>query len=208
MRAIKLVVLITSIAALSACGSLVKRAEFDQTIADLRDTDARLAAEDARLGADGQSLRARLEQMEYQMSQLTDNLQSAFADYDAQIAQLQGRVRVDMTAHFAVNKADLREQDKEALREFTNTVLDHHPNILITVEGFTDPSGPADYNKWLGMERAKAVRNYLISNGLSADKVRAVSYGEDKERQVTPGAVGATGEANRRVALVIDYVVS
>ena len=208
MRAIKLVVLITSIATLSACGSLVKRAEFDRTVADLRDTDAQLAAEDARLGAAGDSLRDQLQQMEYQMTQLTENLQSAFSDYDAQIAQLQGRVRVDMTAHFAVNKTELREQDKEALREFSNTVADFHPNILITVEGFTDPSGPAEYNKWLGMERAKAVRSYLISSGLSADKVRAVSYGEDKERQVTPGAVGETGAANRRVALVIDYVVS
>ncbi len=208
MRAYKLVVLIISIATLTACGSLVKRTEFDQTIADLRGTDAQLAAEDARLGADGKSLRSQLQQMEYQMSQLTENLQSAFSDYDAQIAQLQGRVRVDMTAHFAVSKSDLREQDKDALREFSNTIADFHPNILITVEGFTDPSGSAEYNKWLGMERAKAVRNYLISSGLSSDKVRAVSYGEDKERQVTPGAVGQTGSANRRVALVIDYIVS
>ncbi len=208
MRAIKLVVLIASIATLTACGSLVKRAEYDQTVAELRDTDANLAAEDARLGAASDSLRGQIQQMEYQMTQLTENLQSTFSGYDAQIAQLQGRIRVDMTAHFAVNKTDLRDQDKEALREFSNTIADFHPNILITVEGFTDPSGSAEYNKWLGLERAKAVRSYLISSGLSADKVRAVSYGEDKERQVTPGATGETGSANRRVALVIDYVVS
>ncbi|MFK8031064.1 MAG: OmpA family protein [Gammaproteobacteria bacterium] len=208
MRAIKLVVLVTSIAILTGCGSLVNRTEFDQTVAELRDTDARLAAEDARLGASGENLRAQLLQMEYQMTQLTENLQGAFADYDAQIAQLQGRVRVDMTAHFAVNETSLRDQDKDALREFSNTIADYHPNILITVEGFTDPSGSAEYNKWLGMERAKAVRSYLISSGLSADKVRAVSYGEDKERQVTPGATGDTGASNRRVALVIDYVMS
>lgn len=208
MRAMKLIALLVSVAALSACGSLIKRAEFDSTVAELRDADARLAAEDERLGASNESLRGQLEQMEYQMNQITQNLQSAFSNYDAQIAMLQGRVRVDMTAHFGVNKAELRDTDKEALREFSNTVLDYHPNILITVEGFTDPSGSAEYNKWLGMERAKAVRSYLISSGLSADKVRAVSYGEDKERQVTPGATGSTGEANRRVALVIDYVVS
>ncbi|MEM7084175.1 MAG: OmpA family protein [Pseudomonadota bacterium] len=207
MRAIKLVMILTSIVALSACGSLVKRAEFDRTVADLRDADAQLAAEDGRLNSANEDLRTQLQQMEYQMNQITDNLQSAFANYDAQIAMLQGRVRVDMTAHFDVNDASLREQDKDALREFSNTIADFHPNVLITVEGFTDPSGPADYNKWLGMERAKAVRSYLISSGLSADKVRAVSYGEDTERQVTPGATGNTGAANRRVALVIDYVM-
>ncbi|NNF16717.1 MAG: OmpA family protein, partial [Gammaproteobacteria bacterium] len=149
-----------------------------------------------------------LERMEFQVSQLTANLQSTFADYDAQIAQLQGRIRVDMTAHFAVNDATLRDQDKDALSEFSRTIADFHPNIIVTVEGFTDPSGSAAYNKWLGLQRAKSVRDYLVSNGLAKSQVRTVSYGEDKERQIMPGATGYAGESNRRVALVIDYIVS
>lgn len=208
MRAIRIMCLLGMTLAITACGNFIKRAEYDGALADLRATDAELRAADGQLIAADESLRGQLERMEFQMAQLTDNLQSSFANYDAQIAQLQGRIRVDMTAHFAVNDAALRDQDKDALREFSNTIASYHPNIIVTVEGFTDPSGSAEYNKWLGMERAKSVRQYLVNNGLPAEKVRAVSYGEDKERQISPGAVGLNGESNRRVALVIDYVVS
>src|SRR3546814_5725798 len=72
---------------------------------------------------------------------------------------------------------------------------------------FTDAAGSVAYNKKLGQERADAVRDYLIqTGGLAANQVRAVSYGKAKNRQVDPGAYGANGEANRRVALVIDHV--
>ena len=86
-------------------------------------------------------------------------------------------------------------------------IRDHHPGTLITVEGFADPLGSVAYNKKLGQERADAVRDYLVqTGGLPADKVRAVSYGEAKNRQVAPGATGDAGAQNRRVALVIEDV--
>lgn len=201
MQSMKWFMMTVLVVSISACGSFVKRTEFNSTVEQLRATDGRLAAAD-------DSLRGQLERMEFQMSQLTANLQSTFSGYDAQIAQLQGRIRVDMTAHFAVNDATLRDQDKDALGDFSRTIADFHPNIVVTVEGFTDPSGSADYNRWLGLQRAKAVREYLVANGLPAAQIRTVSYGEDKERQIKPGATGYAGESNRRVALVIDYVVS
>ena len=193
-----LLALLASVA-LGGCSNFVKRDEFDSTVADLR-------ASDDRLASDSESLRGQLEQMQFRFAELTDNLQSRFSAYDAQIAQLQGRIQVDMTANFAYDDATLREEDKAPLSEFALVLTDYHPNVIVTVEGFTDPAGNADYNKWLGLQRAKAVREYLIANGLPADKVRAVSYGEDDNRQINPGAWGDKGAANRRVALVIDYV--
>ncbi|WP_274382278.1 OmpA family protein [Pseudoxanthomonas wuyuanensis] len=78
-----------------------------------------------------------------------------------------------------------------------------HTDALITVEGFTDPAGSIAFNKRLGQKRADAIRDYLVSSGgLSAQQVRAVSYGEDSNRQVHPGAVGEAGRGNRRVVLV------
>ena len=190
--------LLTSVA-LGGCSNFVKRDEFNSTVAELR-------ASDDRLAGDTDSLRGQLEQMQFRFAELTDNLQSRFSAYDAQIAQLQGRIQVDMTANFAYDDATLREEDKAPLSEFALVLTDYHPNVIVTVEGFTDPAGDADYNKWLGLQRAKAVREYLVANGLPADKVRAVSYGEDDNRQINPGAWGDKGAANRRVALVIDYV--
>jgi peptidoglycan-associated lipoprotein len=50
-----------------------------------------------------------------------------------------------------------------------------------------------------------AVRDYLITQGMSASELRAVSYGAARNRLVKPGAWGAKGEVNRRVALVVDF---
>lgn len=184
---------------LSACTEYVKRTDYDADLAVLRTTDADLQAND-------EDMKVQLQRMQAQFGEMTSNLQSTFENYDAQIASLQGRVRVDMSAHFKYDDATLREQDKAALADFSDIVREYHPNIIVTVEGFTDPAGSAEYNKWLGLQRAKSVREYLIQSGLPADKVRAVSYGEDKNRQVAPGAWGDAGSSNRRVALVIDYV--
>jgi peptidoglycan-associated lipoprotein len=92
------------------------------------------------------------------------------------------------------------------LDRFASVVNEHYPGSTVTVEGFTDPSGSAAYNMELGQARADAVKEYLGSN-LSGTTVRAVSYGEARNRQITPGAQGPGDEGieNRRVALVIDY---
>jgi len=178
---------------LAGCSQYIKRDEFDSTVSDLRSTD--------------EKMQGQLNDMNEMFSELTGQLNRKFEGYDAEIAAVQGRLRVEMTAHFAYAKADLREEDKPILDEFTQVIREHHSNVIVTVEGFTDPAGDATYNQWLGMERAKAVRDYLVNvGGLNADKVRAVSYGEDTDRLIKPGAWGAEGAANRRVALVIDYV--
>src|SRR3546814_20880136 len=100
------------------------------------------------------------------------------------MSQLQGRVRVELAAHFDYDKAGLRDEDKPALDDFVS-VIKQHPDTIITVEGFTDAAGSVAYNKKLGQERADAVRDYLIqTGGLAANQVRAVSYGKAKNRQL------------------------
>lgn len=171
--------------AMAGCQHYVKKEDYDTAIAQLR-------ANDAAMRSDLDSLKSQLD--------------SRFSAYDAKISELQGRVRVDLAAHFDFDKAGLRDQDKPALDDFAS-VIKEHPDTIITVEGFTDPAGSVAYNKKLGQERADAVRDYLIqSGGLAAKQIRAVSYGEARNRQVDAGASGTSGEANRRVALVIDHV--
>jgi peptidoglycan-associated lipoprotein len=180
-----LLLLATASLSLAACNSYVRRAEFDATVHELRSTDAHLQA---------------------QIDAIARDLALRFEAYDARFSQLEGRLRIDMTAHFDFDDARIREQDRPALDEFAAIMRDYHPNVLITVEGFADPAGNPAYNKRLGQRRAEAVREYLVRNGMAPDAVRAVSYGEDQNRQVVPGAWGRDGEPNRRVALVIDYI--
>ena len=133
-------------------------------------------------------------------------MQERFAKYDTQIAEMGGRVRVDTAAHFAFDDATVREEDKPLLDDFAKVISSHYPDAMITAEGFADPAGSQSYNRRLGAKRAAAVRDYLVdTGGLSADRLRAVSYGEDSNRQVGRGQSGQSGAPNRRVTLVVDF---
>ncbi|WP_368562310.1 OmpA family protein [Pseudoxanthomonas sp. UTMC 1351] len=163
--------------ALGGCSNYIKRDEFDSTIADLRATDQRLQSQ----------------------------LDTLSQKHDALVTQLAGRTRVETGAHFATGDATLSEQDKPLLDDFARVIRESHSDAVITVEGFADPAGSTAFNRRLGQRRAEAIRDYLVSAGLSAEQLRAVSYGEDKNRLVRPGATGEAGRDNRRVSLVVDY---
>ncbi len=184
-RTLCLAVGMTAMVAFAGCSNYVKRGEFNDAIAKLQSTD---------------------QSLQQQIDSLSQDMKQHFAKYDAQITAMQGRVRVDTVAHFAFNQAALKGQDKAMLNDFATVMKQHHSDALVTVEGFTDPAGSAAYNKRLGKERADAVRDYLVNQeGMAASQVRAVSYGEDSNRLVKPGASGSSGAANRRVSLVVDF---
>ncbi|WP_431635706.1 OmpA family protein [Dyella sp. KULCS107] len=171
--------------ALGGCSQYVKKADYDAAISELRAND---------------------QKQQQQIDAITQDMQQRFAKYDAQITAMQGRINVDTAAHFAFGDATLRDEDKPLLDDFAKVISQHRSDAVITVEGFTDPAGSASYNKRLGLKRAEAVRDYLVSTGgLNADKIRAVSYGEASNRQVEKGQVRDAGSSNRRVTLVVDF---
>ena len=187
-RAAGFAVALAAVTAMAGCSNYVKRTDYDAAISKLQSNDA---------------------QMQQQLDSLKADMEQRFAKYDASLTEMQGRLRVDTVAHFEFNKADLNDRDKAMLQDFAQVMKAHHSNAVVTVEGFTDPAGSSAYNKRLGQKRADAVRDYLVqTGGLDASKVRAVSYGKARNRQVVPGATGDAGEPNRRVALVIDHAPS
>jgi peptidoglycan-associated lipoprotein len=175
-----------AVLALTGCHNYVKRDEFDRTVAELR--------------AGTESARAESRD---QIASLGRDLEAKMKSQEVAITDLQDRLRLDMTAHFDFDKAELRPKDEQALNDFAG-VMSKRPEMQVTVEGFADAAGSAAYNKKLGLKRAEAVREHLIESGLQADKIKAVSYGDQKNRQVVPGAWGQNGQANRRVALVVE----
>jgi len=80
-------------------------------------------------------------------------------------------------------------------------VLKKYPNMQITIEGHCDERGTAEYNLALGERRALAAKNYLVSLGVAADKVKTVSYG--KEFPFDAGHDDAAWKNNRRAHFVI-----
>jgi len=83
--------------------------------------------------------------------------------------------------------------------------LNANPGLQIEIEGHTDDWGPNDYNLALGAKRAQSVKEYLVTLGIVAERVKMVSYGEE-----APACLEETEECrqkNRRARFVILTVV-
>ncbi|HXM96631.1 MAG TPA: peptidoglycan-associated lipoprotein Pal [Candidatus Dormibacteraeota bacterium] len=82
-------------------------------------------------------------------------------------------------AYFDLDKADIRPDAREALGK-TAEFLRNYPQLKVTIEGHCDERGSTEYNLGLGDRRASAVKQYLVSLGISADRLTTVSYGKEK----------------------------
>jgi len=80
-------------------------------------------------------------------------------------------------------------------------LIKRYASWTVTIEGHCDERGTAEYNLALGERRAIAVRAYLVSLGIAADRLRTVSYG--KEFPFDPGHDEAAFAKNRRAHFVI-----
>lgn len=78
--------------------------------------------------------------------------------------------------HFDFDKYDIRPGDAEILKE-NAALLMKYPNVKIQIEGHCDERGTAEYNLALGERRANSAKKYLISLGISTDRISTISYG-------------------------------
>jgi peptidoglycan-associated lipoprotein len=190
-----------AVVGLSACAPKVNRDDFESEVAKIRDE---MQTGDRQLGS-------RIDSVESRIGALEQQLQAFRSEYDVSIERMEGAMKFNVPVHFEFGSAELREADRPVLDRFAGVVKEHYPNATITIEGFADPAGSIAFNQRLGMRRAEAVSGYLASNGaLDASFLRAVSYGESRNRQIVEGAQGPgeAGVENRRVALVIDYAAT
>ena len=108
------------------------------------------------------------------------NVQDVFFDYDS----------YDITA----------ENQSVVLKDAA--YLTAHPNIKVVIGGYCDERGSTEYNLALGENRASAVKKALIAGGVSADRIRTVSYG--KEKQFCTEHDESCWQQNRRGQFSID----
>lgn len=101
--------------------------------------------------------------------------------------------------NFDFDKSAIRQEDLDDIDKDVAS-LESWGNVNIEVAGHTDSRGSDEYNTKLSQRRVEAVRNYLVSKGIAADRLSAKGYGESQ-----PVADNATDEGrfkNRRVELV------
>lgn len=81
-------------------------------------------------------------------------------------------------------------------------ILQAYPGLKVQVEGYTDSVGSDDYNQKLSENRADAVRDFLVTQGVAQDNISATGYG--KTKPVADNATASGRQKNRRVNLVVS----
>ncbi len=101
---------------------------------------------------------------------------------------------------FAVDQSTLSPTAQQTLGQQA-VWLNQHPAYTAIIEGHADEQGTREYNLALGARRASAVQQYLIAQGVSANRLQTVSYG--KERPLAVCSDEACYSQNRRAVTVI-----
>lgn len=100
---------------------------------------------------------------------------------------------------FATNKFDLTPAANQTLSKQI-TYLKTNSNLKVVIEGHADERGTREYNLALGEKRANSVKDFLISNGISSDRIKVISYG--KEKPANPASNAQAWAQNRRSVTV------
>jgi len=106
---------------------------------------------------------------------------------------------------FETDSASLNSKFFEVL-DSVALVLNEYKSTLVTVAGYTDSTGPAEYNQKLSERRASTVALYLHSRGVAQQRLAAIGYGEKH-----PVATNNTAEGrakNRRVEVTLDPITN
>jgi peptidoglycan-associated lipoprotein len=175
----------------------VSQDQFDQSMAQMQ---AQLDEQGTGIEANAagiSAMQAELDAMQAELEELAD-------EYHAMVERYEDHILFASPINFEFDSYEVRDGDYMFLDRFAKVVSHHYENSVVTVQGFTDPAGPADYNEMLSQKRAENVASYLAERGLDASRVRAVGFGE--AQQVAPGEWGDAegGMKNRRVTFVIE----
>ncbi len=81
--------------------------------------------------------------------------------------------------HFDFDRYAIRPQDRPVL-DANAAWMKANPRTLVLIEGHADERGTDAYNQALGDRRAKATQSYLVSQGIAAERISMISYGEER----------------------------
>lgn len=110
-----------------------------------------------------------------------------------------GKIDGLVTVHFGYDKASLDASSKKDIG--TNVEwMKANPSVRVQIEGHCDNRGTIEYNVALGERRANAVKAYMVSMGIAADRLSTISYG--KEKPLESGDTEAAWAKNRRANFV------
>jgi peptidoglycan-associated lipoprotein len=96
------------------------------------------------------------------------------ADFDTNVGN---------TIYFVVDQSTLTSEGRETLASQAQW-LERYKNVTVQVEGHADERGTREYNISLSARRATAARNFLISQGVDADRISSIAYGKERPAEL------------------------
>ena len=111
-------------------------------------------------------------------------------------------VNVGDRVFFETDSSELTPQSRATLDKQAQWLTNYSQYSQFTIEGHADERGTREYNIALGARRAQAVRDYLVSRGIQAQRMRTISYG--KERPVAVCNDISCWSQNRRSVTVLN----
>jgi MYXO-CTERM domain-containing protein len=119
-----------------------------------------------------------------------------------QLVQLTGsKIEMLQRVHFKTASAELHKRSYRLMNNLAAVIASHPSITMVEIQGHTDDRGADTFNQNLSQKRAESVMAYLIEQQISADRLRAVGYGESQPIKDNKSAVGRA--ANRRVEFLI-----
>ena len=188
---------------------LEDRRHLETTLADREEEIRRLQAQSdsldlelARLGEREATVSAELRERERREQTLLE-VQALFDDQEAEIILGVEQVTIRLLGlTFDSGSHKIRPEDYSLLTKVQQAIRSFSES-RITVEGHTDSQGNDEFNQALSARRAIAVREYVLANmAISADRIRAVGYGES--RPIARNDTAAGRAQNRRIDVVLE----
>ncbi len=189
--------------------------------------DARRRAEAERAQADAQQQQAAALAAQQQAQAAATAAQAAAAQADQQrqeaiaqkeamrarlLAQLNQVLQTRDTARglivsmpdvlFDFNKYTLKPEARERLARISSGIVLAYPDLKLQIEGYTDAIGSDEYNQTLSDKRAEAVRDYIVTSGVSMNNVAARGMG--KADPVADNSTAKGRQLNRRVEMIVS----
>jgi len=130
-----------------------------------------------------------------------ENTQATAAGQATPGSQQDFVVNVGDRVFFETDSTELTTQARATLDKQAQWLTNYSQYAQFTIEGHADERGTREYNIALGARRAQAVRDYLVSRGIQAQRMRTISYG--KERPVAVCNDISCWSQNRRAVTVL-----
>ncbi len=178
-----------------------QRAAAEQATKEADALRAQAAAEAQRANQAAAEADRLRQQAEQEKNQLRQQLLQQFNAVLPTTETPRGLVVNMQDVLFDTAKYTLKEPAKLALARIAGIVVSH-PGLNLQIEGYTDSTGTAQFNQKLSEQRANAVRDFLMQQGINTQTMTAVGYGENYP--VASNDTSAGRKLNRRVELVVS----